>query len=124
MRSPSGDHIGPRWRPESAASVRTVPVATSATEMSACRDELTWWVGVWSKAISAAVRRPIEGPDGEPVSPGQAAGFGSRSYLGHPKMGHAEVRVFDGVVAVAFLALLEVVGGGVGGRERDPAAVG
>ena len=70
------------------------------------------------------VRRPIERPDREAVSPGQAAGLGSRSHLGHPEVGHAEVRVFDGVVAVAFLAPLEVVGSGVGGRERDPAAVG
>jgi len=39
-------------------------------------------------------------------------------------VGHAEVVVLDGVVAVAFLALFEVVGCGVGGREGDPAAVG
>ena len=52
MRSPSGDQSGPRWRPGSATRDRTVAVATSTTETSVCRKELTWGVGAWSKAIS------------------------------------------------------------------------
>ena len=71
----------------------------------------------------AAVRRPGERSHVEAVSPGQPARLGSLADVGHPEVGHAEVRVFDGVVPVGLLALLEVVGSGVGGDERDPGSV-
>ena len=99
-------------------------MATSTTEMSACRDELTCGVGVWSKAISRPSGDQSNDPTVKASPSGQAAGLGACSQLGHPKVGHAKVGVFDSVVAVAFSALLEVVGSGIGGRERELAAVG
>ena len=72
----------------------------------------------------AAIRRPFEGADGKAVSPSQAAGLRALLHVRHPEVRHAEVGVFDSVVAVMFLALFEVVGCGVDGRVGDPGAVG
>ena len=69
-----------------------------------------------------AIRRPVERADME-VALGEPAGLRAVPDFGHPEVRHAEVGVFDGVVAVAFLALFETVGSRVGGRERDLGAV-